>query len=57
MHKVLHLFFTKTYRRYIKSVTETIRMRNKKYTKQVTGWWIVKVGGVAYNFNNSQGGD
>lgn len=57
MHKVLHLFFTETYRRDIKAVTEAIRKGNKKYTKQVTGWWIVKAGCAAYNFSNSRGGD
>lgn len=49
MHKVLHLFFTETYRRYIKAVTEAIRKGNKKYTKQVTGWWIVKKRSTFYN--------
>nr|DAL79599.1 MAG TPA: hypothetical protein [Caudoviricetes sp.] len=38
-------------------MTEAIRKGNKKYTKQVTGWWIVKAGCAAYNFSNGQGGD
>lgn len=57
MHKVFASFFTETHERYIKTVTEDIRKGNKKYIKQVTRWWIVKVINAAYNFCNSQGGD